>query len=165
MQAADNDTEDVLLGKMIHERVSIDQRPLHLNQFNIAVPQCEPVVQYIPISLVASLSIAILANDILDGVYFISAVACVHDDVSSSTVRWLHHTHHLCGALSRRGLLTPVLLRGILIVSILRPTLAVVLVIMLLVLALGLLLRGDHRGDNITVRTATAILAIRLLSV
>jgi len=57
------------------------------------------------------------------------------------------------------------LLRGILIVSILRPTLAVVLVIMLLVLALGLLLRGDHRGDNITVRTATAILAIRLLSV
>lgn len=148
---------------MIHERISIDQRPLHLNQLNIAVPKCESIVKYISISLVASLSIAILANDILHGVYFIPAVVCVNYDVPSSAVRWFHHTHHLCSALCCRGLLTPVMLRGILII-ILHPLVAVLEIILLVVLALpSLLLRGDHRGDNVTVRTA--ILAAGLLSI
>ena len=80
----------------IHQRIPIDQSFLHFNQLNIIISQCKAVPKDVPISCLPSLSVAKLANHVLDCVNFMPAVCRINNYVFASSVWWLDYTHHLC---------------------------------------------------------------------
>ena len=154
LQTTDNDTEDVLLSEVIHQRVAVDERTLHFDQLDIAVSEGNSVVQNVSIRLVARLSVAILANDILHSVDFAPAVVRVHNDVASAAVRRLHDAHDLRRALCGHGMRGPVLLFAFLVITV--GPLAILMVMCLLALA-ALLLWSDHGRDDVVVRASVSI--------
>ena len=126
----------------------------------MAVAQGESVVENITVRLIARLSVAILADHVLDGVDLVAAVVRVHDDVAPASIGRLDHAHHLGGALGRSGLLATILIStGAVIFLLGLGNLAVILVIIellllpLLLLIASLLLRSDHGRDYVAIRT------------
>ena len=101
LQTADDDTEDVLLSEVVHERVAIDQGSFHLDKFDVVVAQGQPVVEDVAFCLVSRFSVAVLTNDVLDGVDLVSTVVGVDNDVFAAAVGRLDHAHYLSGALAR----------------------------------------------------------------
>ena len=79
----------------VHERVPIDQSFLHFNQLNIVVAKCKPVVKDITIRGLPRLSVAKLADNILDRVNFMPAVSSIDYDVLSTSVGRLYNTYDL----------------------------------------------------------------------
>ena len=153
MEAANDDAEDILLRKVIHQWVSIDQSSLHLDQLNITVAQGEPIVENIAVCLISRLSVAILANDVLYCVDFVPAVIRIHYNVAPAPIRGLHYTHDLSRSLSGRGLLSTLLFGDSIIFFIfcLISTCIIDLLLSLLLLIASLLLRSDHSRDYVSV--------------
>lgn len=87
---------DINLVTYIHQRIPIDQCFLHFNQFNIVISQCKAVPKDISICSLPSLSVAKLANHVLDSVNFMPTVCRIYNDIFASPIWWLDNTHHLC---------------------------------------------------------------------
>lgn len=132
----------------IHEWVSINQRFLHFNQFNIIVSQCESVPEDVAVGGLSRLSVAKLADDILNSVDFMPAMCRVDDNVLATSIRWFHHTHDLS---TRALLLFPFFDRlGFLIVSIIL-ILLLLLVLLLLISHLARILGKCRRSVILTI--------------
>ena len=145
---------------MIHQGVSIYQCSFHLNQLNIAVSKSESIVKNVAISLVSCLSIAILANDVLDCVNFISTVVGIYNNVASASVGRLNNTHDLSGTLSGCLCSTFLLCSGLSFIFSLGVALIIQMLLALLQRVASLLFGRDHGCYYVTVlpRSLLAIL-------
>ena len=130
LQATYYDAEDVLLCEVVHQWIPIDQCAFHFNQLYVAISQCESVIENVTIRLIARLSIAILANHVLDCVHLVPAVVSVHNDVAPASVRRLDNAHDLGRTLRRCGLLSALLLSTL--IFLVFRSLAVILIELLL---------------------------------
>ena len=138
---------------MIHQWVPIDQCSLHLYQLDITVPKSKSVVKYVAISLVSRLTIAILANDVLDCVNFLSTMIGVYNDVASATVGRLNNAHDLSGTLGGYLLPTLLLCSCLLVVILLVVALIVQILLALLLRVTSLLFGRNYCRDYVRART------------
>ena len=153
---------------MIHQWVPIDQSSLHLDQLDITIAQGEPIVEYITVCLITSLSVAILANHILNCVDFVPAVIGVHYNVTPTPVRRLDHTHDLSRTLGGCSLLSTILFSDVILLFIfyLTTTHIIELLLALLLLIASLFLRRDHCCDYVSIGASrVATLFASLLNV
>jgi len=141
---------------MIHQRVAVDERPLHLNQLDVVVAQGQSVVENVAVRLLASLTVAVLADHILNSVDLVTTMVGINDNVSASAVRRLHHRHHLGCSLRISSL--PVYFRFFFFNLLL-------LLLILRRLAVARLLWRDHGRDNVTNAPIFEVFSVLILAV
>jgi hypothetical protein len=86
LQSTDNNTEDVFLCKMVHERVSIEGTLAHFDYIKVMVAQGHSIPQYRPITWLIGFTISVFAYHILYCVKFSSAVVCIHYYLSAANL-------------------------------------------------------------------------------
>ena len=68
LQSADDHTEDVLLGEVVHQRVAVEDALAHLDDVEVVVSEGHAVPEHRAVSRLVCLTVAVLADDVLDGV-------------------------------------------------------------------------------------------------
>ena len=81
LQATDYDAEDVLLGEVVHQRVTVENTLAHLDDVQIVVAQRHAVPKDCAVAGLVSLPVAILSDDVLHRVELAAAMVGVDDDL------------------------------------------------------------------------------------
>ena len=105
LQPTDDYTEDVLLRKMIHQRITIEKTLSHFDNVKVVVSESHAIPQECSIAWLVCFSVAVLANDVLDSVELTSAVICVHHYLRSPNPNLLFSINQLVLEVSRLLLL------------------------------------------------------------
>lgn len=87
------DTKDWIT--YVHEWVTINQSFLHFNQLNIIVTKSKSIPKDVSVSCLSRLSVAILADDVLNCVNLVSTMCCVYHYVFPASIRRFYYTHDL----------------------------------------------------------------------
>lgn len=95
LKSTNYDAEYILLGEVVHEGIPVEYALPHFDDIEIVVSQSHAVPEQTSITWLVCFSIPVLANDVLNGVKFTSAVIGVDHNLLPSKDLLLASVHQV----------------------------------------------------------------------
>ena len=95
LESRNNNAENVLFGKVVHQRVAVKNAFAHLDNIQVVVSQSHSVPEDAPITWLGGFPISILADDVLNRIQLAPAVIGVNNNLGSPEFRLLFPVHDM----------------------------------------------------------------------